>query len=119
MYWDQGSRVGQPVASVGARVGALVRGADRVASAGVLTPHAYANLGGKGPRALLLCMWACSRASGLCRMSGRRSRLDELAGLGRSVRALRAPTGGGTARKQDYCLEPRSVPRVLVLRTGD
>jgi len=40
---------------VGARVGALVCGADRAAGAGVLTPQTYANLSGKEARVLLLC----------------------------------------------------------------
>ena len=59
-WWYRGSRVGRPVASVGARVGALVCGADRPAGAGVLTPHTYANLSGKEPRVHLLCTSAGS-----------------------------------------------------------
>ena len=56
MDWlDRGSRVGRPVESVGARVGALVSGADRGAGAGVFTPDTYANLSGKEARVLLLC----------------------------------------------------------------
>ena len=53
-WWHRGSRVARPVASVGARVGALVRGADRAAGAGLLTPHSYATLSGKNARVLLL-----------------------------------------------------------------
>ena len=59
-WWHRGSRVGRPVESVGARVGALVCGADRAAGAGVLTPHTYANLSGKEARVLLLCTSAGS-----------------------------------------------------------
>jgi len=56
MDWlDRGSRVGRPVESVGARVGALVSGADRAAGAGVVASHTYANLSGKEARVLLLC----------------------------------------------------------------
>ena len=54
-WWHRGSRVGRPVESVGARVGALVSGADRAAGAGVFAPHTYANLSGKEARVLLLC----------------------------------------------------------------
>lgn len=54
-WWHRGSRVGLLVESVGARVGALVSGADRAASAGVFTPHTYADLSGKEARVLLLC----------------------------------------------------------------
>ena len=55
MDWlDRGSRVGRPVESVGARVGALVSGADRAGSAGVFASHTYANLS-KEARVLLLC----------------------------------------------------------------
>jgi hypothetical protein len=39
--------------------------------------------------------------------------------FGHSVRAMQAPTDGQTPRKQDYELEPTSVPRGAVLRTGD
>ena len=39
--------------------------------------------------------------------------------FGHSVRAMPAPTGGETPRKQDYELEPTSLPRVAVLRTGE
>jgi|SRR5215218_7707996 hypothetical protein len=56
MDWlDRGSRVGRPVESVGARVGALVSGADGAAGAGVFAPHTYANLSGKEARVLLRC----------------------------------------------------------------
>jgi hypothetical protein len=54
-WWHRGSLVGPPAASVGARVGPLVCGADRAAGAGVLTPRTYANLSGKEARVLLLC----------------------------------------------------------------
>ena len=56
MNWlDRGSRVGRPVESVGARVGALVSGADRAAGAGVFAPDTDANLSGNEARVLLLC----------------------------------------------------------------
>jgi hypothetical protein len=40
---------------VGARVGALVSGADRAAGAGLFAQHTYANLSGNEARVLLLC----------------------------------------------------------------
>src|SRR4051812_5645631 len=53
----------------------------------------------------------------------RRLKADDAKGrqarFGHSVRAMQAPTGGDTSPKQDYDLEPTSLPRGAVLRTGD
>jgi hypothetical protein len=91
-WWRRGSRVGRPVESVGARVGALVSGADRAAGTGVFAPHTYANLSGKEARVLLLCTPA-----GFERYFGRLA--AEYAGVEPRSRAGRSRKRASSARE--------------------